>query len=115
MPLATVNDYLTEVRTLLQDKTVPYRFSDNDLKDALGFSLMEARRLRADLFPNGVIPSIDRNSLGTVTVAMDDMYRMALVYYVVGHMYLREEEEGSQALGDAYKRKFGAQMVSIAV
>lgn len=115
MPLATVGDYLAEARVLLQDKTVPYRFSDADLKNAVGFALMEARRLRADLFLNGVTPSVDQNTLNTVTVAVDDMYRVSLVYYVVGHMYLREEEEGSQALGDAYKRKFGAQMVSIAV
>ena len=48
--LETVGQYLEEARRLLQDEIAPYRYPDDDLIDALNIGLLEARRLRADLF-----------------------------------------------------------------
>lgn len=115
MALDVVSDYVAKARELLQDTVQPVRYSSGDLKDALGFAIMEARRLRADLFVDGVVPDIDRGAGDSTAIAMDIQYRVALVYYMVGHAMLRDEEEGSQQLARAYKAQFGSQLVSVAV
>ena len=96
--LETVGQYLEEARRLLQDEIVPYRYPDDDLVDALNIGLMEARRLRADLFlPLFELPWFDPTKTAptpdlTVPVTLDPMYRSALVYYIVGRMQLRDDE-----------------------
>lgn len=115
MPLDTVSEYVAQARSLLQDTTAPQRYATGDLKDALGFALLEARRLRADLFVDGKPILVDRQSSDSASVVIDIQYRMALVYYMVGHAMLRDEEEGSQQLARAYKAQFGSQLVSVAV
>jgi hypothetical protein len=115
MALDTVSEYVAQAREILQDTNAPQRYSTSDLKGALGFAIMEARRLRYDLFPDGRVPDIDRQSSDQTAVPIDLQYRMALVYYMVGHAMLRDEEEGSQQLARAYKAQFGSQLVSVAV
>lgn len=115
MALNTVGDYVTEARTLLQDVRAPNRYASTELKAAIGYALMEARRLRPDLFPGGAIPSITGTSADGDPVAMDEQYRIAVLYYVVGHVMLREEEESVQQIARAYKQAFGSQLVSVAV
>lgn len=115
MALNTVSEYVTKTRELLQDTTAPNRYSSGDLKDALGFALSEARRLRPDLFPAGAVPDINSATSDGTAVVMDVQYRLALVYYMVGHAMLRDDEEGSQQLARTYKQQFGAQLVSLAV
>ena len=68
--LDTVAQYLEEARRLLQDEVAPFRYPDDDIVDALNIGLMEARRLRADLF----LPLFDVRGqlpLGRVQPAQD--------------------------------------------
>src|SRR6266576_6244698 len=48
--LNTVANYIADGRTLLQDTLVPYRYDDPSLLVALNVTILEARRLRPDLF-----------------------------------------------------------------
>lgn len=114
--LETVAQYLTEARRLLQDERTPYRYPDKDLVDALNIGLMEAKRLRADLFlPVFTIPYADTS--GTINTAykvpMDPMYRSALVYYMVGRAQLRDDEPTVDQRAGAFLQKFQAQLLTV--
>jgi hypothetical protein len=114
--LETVGQYMEEARRLLQDQFVPYRYPDEDLVEAMNIGLMEARRLRADLFlPLFEVPWVD--SGGTIDTAapitMDPMYRPALVYYVVGRMQLRDDEPTVDQRAASLMTKFTAQLLTI--
>jgi hypothetical protein len=115
--LDTVGQYLEEARRLLQDEVSPYRYPDEDLVDALNIGLIEARRLRADLFlPLFEVPWTDPS--GTINMAtavtLDPMYRSSLVYYIVGRMQLRDDEPTTDQRAAGLMQKFVQQMLSIA-
>lgn len=115
--LDTVGQYLEEARRLLQDEIIPYRYEDDDLVDALNIGLLEARRLRADLFlPLFDIPYFD--SSGTIdtaaTVTIDPMYRQSLIYYIVGRAQLRDDESTTDQRAAAMLTKFTQQLLTIA-
>jgi len=117
--LDTVGQYLVESRRLLQDEVEPYRYPDSDMIDALNIALLEARRLRADLFlPAFLIPWFDptKTSPGTdldTPVPFEPMYRQSLVYYMVGRMQLRDDESTTDARAASLLTKFAAQMLTI--
>jgi len=119
--LETVGQYLTESRRLLQDEFTPYRYGDDDLIDALNIGLLEARRLRADLFlPVFTIPWFDPPAadadatLRDTKVPFDPMYRQSLIYYMVGRMQLRDDEGTTDARAGALLTKFTSQLLTIA-
>ena len=114
--LDTVGHYLEEARRLLQDEITPYRYEDDDLVDALNIGILEARRLRADLFlPLFEIPWFSPS--GTIDkaapVTIDPMYRPALVYYIVGRAQLRDDESTTDQRASALLTKFVGQMLTI--
>ena len=114
--LATVGDYLKETRRLLQDENVPYRYPTQDLVDALNIALLEAMRLRADLFlPAFQIPYFDSTSasVDTQPVPFEDMYRQSLVYYMVGRAQLRDDEATVDSRAAALLTKFTGQLLTI--
>jgi hypothetical protein len=115
--LDTVGQYLTESRRLLQDQFVPYRYPDADLVDAINIGMQEARRLRADLFiPQGFqVPYVDSSGTidTTALVPLEQMYRSALVYYIVGRAQLRDDEATTDSRASAFMQKFLTQMLVI--
>lgn len=115
--LETVGQYLEESRRLLQDEFTPYRYPDDDLIDALNIGLLEARRLRADLFlPSFTIPWFDPANVSTAKikpVPIDPMYRQSLIYYIVGRAQLRDDESTVDARAASLMVKFTSQMLSI--
>jgi hypothetical protein len=115
MTLSTVQDYLTEARTLLQDLAVPYRYPDADLVRALNVGLLEARRVRPDMYimSDGVVPSYSESN-PTAVVDVDQMYRSSLVYYVIGRAQLRDAEEDTDARAAALLNKFTSQLLVFA-
>lgn len=118
--LETVGQYIEESRRLLQDEFTPYRYPDDDLVDALNIGLLEARRLRADLFlPLFELPWFDPTKTAPGTdlakpVTLDPMYRQALVYYVVGRMQLRDDEPTVDSRAAGLLQKFTAQLLTVA-
>jgi hypothetical protein len=116
--LETVGQYLEESRRLLQDENSPYRYPNDDLIDALNIALLEARRLRADLFlPSFTMPWFDPAKQTTsdlvAPVPIDPMYRQSLVYYIVGRAQLRDDESTVDARAASLMTKFTAQLLTI--
>ena len=90
--LDTVADYISEARILLQDTIDgPYRYADSELVSALNFAFLEARKLRPDMFLASSVPSYSATSTSTLVV-VDLQYRVAFLYYICGHMLLRDDE-----------------------
>lgn len=116
MALDTVQDYLTRARVLLQDEVAPYRYSDDVLVEGMNLGLLEARRLRADLFLSqlrqGTVP--EYSSAGpAASVALDNQYRVALLYYMVGHAQLQDGEDPTDQRATVFLNKFVAQLLSV--
>jgi hypothetical protein len=87
----TADDIIRRARSLLQDNTVPYRYSELDLVDAINDALDRVVFLRSDLFiteefaPTHVTAGASILNIPTLVV-----YPMTL--FVVGYMMLREDE-----------------------
>lgn len=117
--LETIGQYLTEARRLLQDQITPYRYPEADLVDALNVGLMEARRVRADLFlPVFTMPWFDSaatidDTFKSKPVPLDPMYRSTLVYYMVGRAQLRDDESTTDQRAAALLTKFTAQLLTV--
>jgi hypothetical protein len=116
MALDTVVDYLAQARVLLQDKTYPPRYPDFELVEALNLGMMEARRMRPDIFL-GDAPTLSTvPSIGATDPMsqVDVQYRVPLLYYMVGHAMQRDEEENNENRAIAYKQRFAGMLLSVA-
>lgn len=113
--LAVVSDYVTEARVLLLDQLPPYRYLDNELLTGLNMSLLEARKLRPDLFltttPIGSVPSF--SAVDSTAVPMDPQYAVALVYYVAGNAQMRDEESTQDSRAGAFMAMFKQSLVGM--
>lgn len=110
--LATVQDYVAQARELLQDASLPYRYSDANLLTSFNNALMAARRLRPDLFlPDFTVP--DFASVDSTTVAVDIQYRTPLVYFMVAYTQMSDDEESTDLRADAYMGKFYSGLVGV--
>jgi hypothetical protein len=111
--LTTVADYVAQARVLLQDTLAnAYRYSDIELVQSLNLGMVEARRLRADLFLGRDVPIYTANDVTPVVI--DDQFRMALLYYVVGNVQLRDEEDTQDQRALALITKFTTQLLQVA-
>jgi hypothetical protein len=95
--LDTIDDYIDDARTLLQDTVSPYRYDDPSLITAMNVTLLEGRRLRPDLFvynrncgPGGVQHFIGKD--GTQLV-MEPQFRLAFLHGMIGHALERDQED----------------------
>jgi hypothetical protein len=81
---------------------------------ALSLAMLEARKLRPDLFigRSSAVPGYTVND--TTAVVMDQQYRVAVLYYVVGHAQLRDEEDTQDARAAGFLGKFTSQMLTLA-
>jgi hypothetical protein len=112
MALETVAKYVTAARVLLQDtKNTPYRYPDADLLAALSDAIPEAKKLRPDLFITTPLQDFAAND--TTVVTFDPMYRIALVYYMVGKMQLRDDEEVQDQRAAAFLSMFQAKLTTV--
>jgi hypothetical protein len=112
MALDTVSDYIVSARRLLLDETEPYRYPTADLVEALNFAFLEVRRLRADLLLSkfrSSIPSYSTSNLNAV-VEVDPQYRMAFLYFICGHVQLRDDENTQDQRAGGFLAKFIAQL-----
>lgn len=115
--LDTVQQYVDRARTLLLDTNEPYRYPTVDLVDALNEGVLEARRIRPDLFRSffratAGLPEYDVNVM-TAQVEIDQQYRVSFVYYIVGQIQLRDEEDLQDSRAAAFLNKFTSQLLSV--
>lgn len=116
--LGTLGQVVKETRRLLQDELdLPYRYGDGDIVDAFNIALLEARRLRGDLFlpTRFKLPYFDTSGTidMTAVVPIEPHYRQAFVYYVVGRIELRDDEQTQDGRAAALLTKFINQLLVI--
>jgi len=114
--LDTINDYIDDGRVLLQDTIAPYRYDDDSLVVAMNVTLLEARRLRADLFlynkcaPGKKGVQSFQGKDGT-EVQMEEPFRMAILYGMVAHALMRDQEDIQDARASAFLNLFNTMLV----
>jgi hypothetical protein len=107
--LATVSDYIASARVLLQDLVPTYRYDDSSLVTALNVTLLEARRLRADLF----IFNLQVRGQTQAFIAVDDtfvdiepQFRLAILHGLCGHALERDQEDYMDARVASFLQMF---------
>lgn len=103
--LTTIGDLLSQVRTLLQDVDVSsgqYRYSTDSIMVAFNQAMMDMYRIRPDLFLANafVIPVFNSADL-SVAIVIEPQYIPSLIYYVVGLVQARDDEQNqdNRAMG----------------
>lgn len=113
MALDTVADYVGLARTLLQDEVdSPYRYPDAQLVLALNIAFMETKKLRPDLLIDKSLPNFTSSNADPVDI--DEMYRMPLVFYMCGHVQLRDEEGTQDQRAVAFLGLFNSKLLGVA-
>lgn len=113
MSLSTVAQLVDEARVLLLDTVAPYRYADSELIRILNIAVLEARRLRPDLFLSSFAALPSFTTLAD-PFPIEPMYRPTFVYYLVGRAQLREDEATQDARASVLMNKFVAQLLSVA-
>lgn len=115
MALDIVADYVARARVILLDEVVPFRYPDEDLVEALNEGILEARKLRPDLFVGSFRSPLPSFSVTTTTAAVpiDPMYRVAFVYYMAGTTQLRDEENTQDSRASAFLTKFSSSLLGM--
>ncbi len=110
--LVTVNDYLTDVRSLLQDTLAADRYSDQDLVTAFNEAILESYRVRPDLWQYlypFALPSYteaDNTNNPSTTVPIEPSFRLAFVHGIVAHAYERDQEDVEDKRAAEFMRVF---------
>lgn len=115
MALETVADYITEARALLLDETAPFRYPDVSIVSALNLAIGESFRIRPDLWLAYFELALPGYSAGTpgATVAIPAAFRMAFLYFIVGHCQLRDDEDVSDTRAGALVSKFSSSLLAV--
>jgi hypothetical protein len=112
--LNTVADYMADARTLLQDIIQPYRYDDPSLITALNITLLEARRLRPDLFVFNLETKGQTQSFTEVDetyVAMEPQFRLAILHGLCAHALERDQEDVQDVRASSLMAQFNAGLV----
>ena len=115
--LETITDYINDCRTLLLDRTEPYRYDDDSLVTAMNVTLLEARRIRADIFiynrlVNGSkVPSFQGND-GSILI-MEEQFRLAILHGMMGHALQRDQEDIQDERAGAYMKIFSDMLLGV--
>lgn len=93
--MPTVGDAIDQARTLLHDRNAQlYRYSTADLVAYLNNGLLEARRVRPDLFRAYIGQSVPQFTTADLLeeFPIDPMFFPQLVFYITGFAELRDDE-----------------------
>lgn len=112
--LNTVQDYITDGRVLLQDAVAPFRYDDASLLTALNVTLLEARRLRPDLFVynhkfRGTPQAF--TAVDLTFVDMEPQFRLGILHGMCGHALERDQEDYQDIRATAFLSIFSAILV----
>jgi hypothetical protein len=112
--LNTVADYVADARTLLQDQIPPYRYDDPSLLVAMNVTLLEARRLRADLFVFNLAVKGQVQAFGAVDdtyVDIEPQFRLAILHGLCGHALERDQEDVQDQRANSFLMLFNAGLI----
>lgn len=110
--LDTVSDYIESARQLLQDNVQPFRYADQDVLVGFNMMLLEARRLRPDLFIKrfgNKVPHFDANDGETVHI--EPQFRLGLVYGTAAYALSFDQEDVNDARATSYYQFFHSILV----
>lgn len=113
MAVGTVSELVAAARTLLQDTVEPYRYADSLLLQGLNLSLLEARRIRPDMFLTAPSAVSSYSTVDATSVDIDQQYRSAVLYYMVGHVQLTDNEDAQDQRSVSFLNKFLGQLTSV--
>jgi hypothetical protein len=112
--LNTVADYIADARVLLQDKIEPYRYEDPSLLTALNLALLEARRLRPDLFVFNLMVYGQVQAFKVIdatSVELEPPFRLAILHGLCGHALERDQEDYQDTRASAFLGLFNQGLV----
>lgn len=97
--LNTVQEYVTSARVLLQDTLAAnQRYDDPSLLVALNVTMLEARRVRPDLFVYNHRYRGQAQAFSVIDdtlVDIEPQFRLAILYGLVANAYMRDQEDYS--------------------
>jgi len=116
--LKTVNDYISDMRTLLLDTIAPYRYDDPSLLIALNLAFMEGRRIRPDLFvfhdEDGDGDELHTyHTVDNRPVPMEKPFRMAFVYGACSHALARDQEDVQDSRSNSFMNVFSSVLTGL--
>ena len=121
-----VSTYISSCRISLQDKVAPYRYSDDQIIDALNLAISEAQRLRPDIFLDlkyqrrltkgdigDGIPGPYTSADTTPLVPVPSKYRQAFAWYMTGWVQFTDVSDTTDARAQAFMSKFQSQLLTL--
>lgn len=107
--LLTISDYVEAIRAVLQDVTVPPRYADMDILVGFNMMLLEARRLRADLFVSKWGAHVPRfSAVDGSEVNMDAQFRLGFVYGAAAYVMTFDAEDVQDARANSFMERFAS-------
>jgi len=128
MTLSTVSDYTAQARSQLQDLVAPYRYDDASLLTALNICWLEIARLRPDMVLNAryndsSLASDQTQNLDALVftgvnpsdvVPLPVQFRMPVLYFMIGFVQLKDNEDTQDTRAAALLNKFVSQLLTVA-
>ena len=111
--LEGVQDYVTDIRVLLLDTVLPYRYDDASVLIAINTMITQMRRLRPDLFvyTADFLPAY--TAVDDTVVPLEHQFRLALVYGAVAHCLARDQEDVQDARAVTMMANFEAMLIGL--
>lgn len=112
--METIEDFIKAARILLQDvMDAPFRYSEDEFRLALELAFDEAYRIRPDMFIRNDKPNYLTVPI-TTKVSAPRGYKMAFIYYMCGHVQLRDQEDTQDNRASIFLNKFITQLMATA-
>lgn len=120
--LEIVSDYIADARVLLQDTLgSQFRYQDSELIVALNVAMMDARRLRPDLFLGDLVETYF-DTIGTFSVGspgrvvpVEYPFRLAVLYGMCAHALSRDQEDTQDARAATFMGFFTGKLTGVKV
>ena len=116
--LETIDDYVADARTILQDTIAPYRYDDASLVTAMNVTMLAGRHLRPDLFlfrrrPHGEPPVQFFIGKDGTKVDIEEQFRLAFLHGMMGYALERDQEDIQDARAAAFIEMFSTTLIGI--
>jgi hypothetical protein len=128
----TVTAYVASARNRMQDRVIPYRYTDAQIVDALNVALQETQRVRPDIFldlkyqqriqPNDLDDGFISGYYDTTDIAFDSSgdyvvsdgtlvpipsaYNDPIIWYIGAHLQFLDVDDTQDQRGIAFITKF---------
>jgi hypothetical protein len=112
MAKRTIAEVITGAREILQDQTVPYRYTDAALVNIFNNALYELKRMRPDAWLGSYGTDIQLYTTADFAVAIPfpSIFFQAVLFFIVGYAELRDDEFTTDNRAIALLGAFGKQI-----